>query len=319
MLKLRNPIYIGYPAYNKCSNLHGKHKRSEWKLQPKKEELVIVDKEVFLKTQELMDKRKPYENHSGTTTKNTFLLSNLIYCGYCGKKLKAENNRNRPKKVNGKSFETKIYRRYVCEHAKNKHEIHEQRDFGADKHEDIIISLLADVMKKATFFIDEKGIKQEKESCLREIERIKEELSQLYSSYFQLKNENQLERLAKLEKDILEINKNLFNEETSFSALITKENSIELLNIELPNWNSKYYSCSVMEKRQMLGRIIEKVILKKGSFELLTKDYIAHPAIISHKIKEINSSSVVIPKVTGKGSGVQVPHRSSQILTSKRC
>lgn len=283
---IRNPIYIGTPAYNKCSNLLGKHKRSEWKLQPKKEELIIVDKEVFFKTQELMDKRRPYENHSGVTLKNTFLLSDLVYCGYCGKKLKAENNRNRPKKVKGKSFETKTYRRYVCEHAKNKHEVHDQRDFGADKHEKIIISLLADVMNEETFSIDEKGIKQEKESCLREIEMTKQELSQMYSYYFELKKENHLLRKAKLEKDILEINKKLINEETSLSALITKEKSIELLIIELPNWNRNYNVCSEIEKRRMIGRIIEKVILKKGSFELFTKDYVVHPAIVSHQTKK---------------------------------
>jgi predicted acetyltransferase len=129
-----------------------------------------------------MDKRSPYENHSGVTLKNTFLLGDLVYCGYCGKKLKTKIN-------------------------KNTHEIPDQRDFGAEKQEEISISLLADVINKGTFSIEEKGIKQEKESCLREIEMIKEELSQLYSSYFEVKKENQLPRIAKLEKDILELNK----------------------------------------------------------------------------------------------------------------
>lgn len=150
------------------------------------------------------------------------------------------------------------------------------------KHEEIIISLLAEVINEGTFSIEEKGIKQEKESCLREIEMIKEELSQLYSSYFEVKKENQLLKIAKLEKDFLELNKNLLNEESSLSAIITKEKSIELLNKELSNWNRIYYSCSEIEKREMLGRIIEKIILKKGRFELFTKDYVAHPGIISH-------------------------------------
>ena len=129
---LRNPIYIGYPAYNKGSNLLGKHKRSEWKFQPKNNRLVIVEEEIFIKTQEMMDNRKPYEKSTRSTLKSTFLLSELLFCGYCGKKLKAENNRNRSKNAEVKT-NTKIYRRYVCEHAKNKHEFHGQRDFGADK------------------------------------------------------------------------------------------------------------------------------------------------------------------------------------------
>lgn len=283
---LRNPIYIGSPAYNKCSNLLGKHKRSEWKLQPKKEALIIVDKELFCKTQELMDQRNPYENHSGVTLKNAFLLTNLIYCGYCGKKLKSENNRNRPKKVNGKSVEPKIYRRYVCEYAKNKHGVHDQRDFGADKHEEIIISTLAEVMNEEFITIDEIGIKQEKEACLKEIEKINEGLNLLYSSYFQLQKDNQLLGISNLEKETLELNKKLFNEEDSLFELISKEKSIELLNIELPNWNRNYNESSEIEKRQMLGRIIKKIILKKGSFDIFTKDYVELPAIISHHTKK---------------------------------
>ncbi|WP_059173209.1 hypothetical protein [Bacillus sp. FJAT-27445] len=51
-------------------------------------------------------------------------------------------NRNRPKSKNGVKKETKIYRRYVCDHAKNKLEYHGQRDLGADKHENLIINLL---------------------------------------------------------------------------------------------------------------------------------------------------------------------------------
>ncbi|MEH7500747.1 recombinase family protein [Neobacillus drentensis] len=283
---LRNPIYIGHPAYNKCSNLLGKHKRSEWKLQPKKDKLVIVNNDVFFKTQELMDKRNPYENHSSVTIRNNFLLSDLIYCGYCDKKLKAENNRNRPKKINEKSFDTKVYRRYVCDHAKNKHEIHDQRDFGADKHEEVIISLLIEVMNEGTFSVDEKKIKQERESCLCEIDKIKHELKQLYSSYFQLRYENQLQKLAKLEKESLEFNKKLFLKEAALIELMTAERSIELLLKELSHWNRNYVACSEKAKKEMLGRIINKVILKKGNCEVIMKDYVAQPLKISHQIKK---------------------------------
>ncbi|MEH7115484.1 recombinase family protein [Neobacillus niacini] len=284
---LRNPIYIGYTAYNKCSNLLGKHKRSDWKLQPKKDNLVIIDQEIFNRTQELMDKRRPYEDYSGTTIKSSFLLSELIYCGYCGKKLKAENNRNKSKKgAEKKLSETKIYRRYVCEHAKNKHEIHDQRDFGADKHEKLIISFIADLIKVETFLIDEEGIKQEIEFCISEIKKIKQKLSQLYISYFQLKKDNHLTRLTTLEKQLIELNKKLFNKDITFSILTTKEQSIKLLKIELPNWLTNYNACTELDKRLMLGRIIEKIILTKGSFELITKDYFSTNTQITYQINK---------------------------------
>jgi site-specific DNA recombinase len=274
---LRNPIYIGCIAYNKCSNLLGKHKRSDWKLQPKKDNLVIIDQEIFDRTQELMDKRRPYENYSGSTIKSSFLLSELIYCGYCGKKLKSENNRNRSKKEEGKLFESKIYRRYVCEHAKNKHETHNQRDYGAEKHEKVIISFIVDLIKSENFLIDDEGIKQDKEFCISEIEKTKQELSQLYTSYFRYRNDNQLSTVSKLEKHLLQCNTKLFNEETSLSKLNEKEQSFKLLIKELPNWATIYNECNEIGKRLMIGRIIEKITLTKGKFELKTKDYIHIP------------------------------------------
>jgi hypothetical protein len=92
--------------------------------------------------------------------------------------------------------------------------------------------------------------------------------------------------ISNLEKETLELNKKLFNEEDSLFELISKEKSIELLNIELPNWNRNYNESSEIEKRQMLGRIIKKIILKKGSFDIFTKDYVELPAIISHHTKK---------------------------------
>lgn len=73
------------------------------------------------------------------------------------------------------------------------------------------------------------------------------------------------------------------NRKRFFADLINKERTIELLKIELPDWIRNFNECSSIGKRHMLERIIEKIILKKGSIELITKDYISNPSIISQK------------------------------------
>ncbi|PLS02895.1 zinc ribbon domain-containing protein [Neobacillus cucumis] len=126
--------------------------------------MVILNEEVFDKTQGYVNKRIPHDSYSGVKVKDSFLLSDLIYCGYCGKKLKAENNKNRP------------------------------------------------------------------------------------------------------------------------VELMSKEKSIELLIKELPEWERRYNESSLTEKSQMLARLVEKVILKKGNFEVVTKDYVLQPDVISQKV-----------------------------------
>lgn len=68
--------------------------------------------------QQLLDKRKALLKTSNNSVKEEFLLNGIATCGYCGRKLKAENNYNSyycP--ITGEKFK-RIYRRYVCEHAK---------------------------------------------------------------------------------------------------------------------------------------------------------------------------------------------------------
>ena len=153
------------------------------------------------------------------------------------------------------------------------------------KHEAAIITLLTEIIKEETFSIDEKSIKIEKEICNKNIETIKQKLSQIYITYFQIKKENLLMNISTLEKQFLDLNHELLSKESSLSLLTTKEESIKLLIKELPNWNPVYTKCSELEKWEMLGRVIEKIIIKKDSFEIITKDYISIPSIINHKIK----------------------------------
>ncbi|NMD71493.1 recombinase family protein [Bacillus sp. DNRA2] len=275
---LRNPVYIGFPAFNKYSNLNGRHKRSEWKPQPKNEKLIIVDEKIFSETQKLMDKRIPHNNYSGVTPKEEFLLNDLCFCGYCGKKLKSEINRGRPKSLNRNNIDAKIYRRYVCDYSKNHHILHNQRDFGAEKHEELVISSLQKLIESNNIIIDNTNLIRDKGFITEKIDKLKEELKLMYSLYFMMKNAKELSKINKVENDIHDLNIELFHLDNRLCNLLSKEQSFNFLKYELINWNKRFEECNIIEKWVMIERIVEKVILEKEGYTIITKDYIKSPA-----------------------------------------
>ncbi len=100
---LKNPVYMGYPAYNRRVN-HGSFTRldrKDWVYSEEQiAELVIVPPRVWETAQEIREARKKTlaaareanglkENAAAPfRTDGTLALTGLVFCGYCGKRLK---------------------------------------------------------------------------------------------------------------------------------------------------------------------------------------------------------------------------------------
>ena len=103
---LTNPIYMGYIAYNRRKNGHANSTRldrKEWTYsREQKPEIVIVSQEIWERAQEIREARKNKINASRQETNNLYMeqynvpfstrgrlaLTGMVYCGYCGKRLK---------------------------------------------------------------------------------------------------------------------------------------------------------------------------------------------------------------------------------------
>ncbi|WP_316571392.1 recombinase family protein [Neobacillus sp. YIM B06451] len=253
---LRNPIYIGRPAFNKYGPHGKKINMSQWKHQPKNENLVIINDDQFFKVQELMDGRRPSKGNLDLSARKDFLLDGLAYCGYCGRRLKPEVNKNRPKSKHGVKKEPSIYRRYVCDHAKNKLEYHGQRDFGADKHEKLIINVL-------TKTIAGNGIVLREDLLLNDITITEKQIMELDKTitnyYFRCSADTK-----KLQKLL-----NLLNElEDRYFELLEQNKIINRVKDSLVNFSESDFAIT-------LQAIFQKVILSRDGIDYKLNSYVS--------------------------------------------
>ncbi|MDQ0245252.1 DNA invertase Pin-like site-specific DNA recombinase/DNA-binding transcriptional MerR regulator [Bacillus fengqiuensis] len=270
---LRNPVYIGRPAYNKYKEKGHKIVRDKWKLQPKNHGLSIVPEGQFYQVQEMMEGRKPAGRTNEQAVGEDFLLAEIVICAYCGKKLKAENNYNRSKsKVTGKIKKT-IYRRYVCEHAKNKQEFHGQRDFGADKYEGLVVKEVLRTIRAAK----EKGftLKSEemysREFLLKQnpVEGLKQDIKRGYQDLFTLKGQATVLSVLKEQEDKLaELNDKLLLLEEEMNHIVTNLKELKNLRDELEHWEQKFSTGSMKIKKEMIKRVIQHAELRKNDLVL---------------------------------------------------
>lgn len=95
---LRNPIYTGYEAYNRREKRNGRFVRldsSEWVLSETcNKEIQIISPKLWEEVQKLREERKKkidMQKEQGgrapTRTSGTLALLDVVYCGYCGRKM----------------------------------------------------------------------------------------------------------------------------------------------------------------------------------------------------------------------------------------
>ena len=104
---LSNPIYMGYPAYNRrtTKNAHTKRKLpfEDWILPKERiDELVIISEEVWYKTKKIKDSRNRYVKNDND------IIIGLLRCGECGYSFMTSESKK--KKRNGEEVKYMYYR-----------------------------------------------------------------------------------------------------------------------------------------------------------------------------------------------------------------
>ena len=119
---LKNPIYMGYPAYRKSTTQKGFSRKTvafeEWVLPENKiEDYVIVSEKTWYKAKEIREGRKNYFSnnddnsvyHKPAQTKSELLFIGMIKCGECGYSFMTSKCK---KKVKNGDIHTHLY--YKC-------------------------------------------------------------------------------------------------------------------------------------------------------------------------------------------------------------
>ena len=103
---VNNPLYKGYYV------LKSKNDRDEI-ISPLMENLIIIPETEWNAAHEVIRKRSTRQRGVKTTTHGTMLLSGLLFCGYCGRKLTSFQAKSRTIIVDGEK-ERKFIPKYRC-------------------------------------------------------------------------------------------------------------------------------------------------------------------------------------------------------------
>lgn len=286
---LRNPMYIGLKRYGTVDKHKHLKSRDDFKFQPKKQELAIIDEKVFWDVQAQIDNRLTRDyistNNRPNPTSSKLLLAGIARCGYCNTLLKADYSNKYHTKTNGERSVYKISR-YACNDGKSKMSDHEAVSFGAKKYEEQVEKLVKEFIKNldADLYRNEAKthFKKKLNELTKEINRIKTDMQKKYKEVNLLREEvtkvllgeskftSELlqELINQKESELTELNKLLSQVEQKNKIAQLENNESINLSIEINNWEERYDSSSIATKKMMLSRFIHELFIKKDEIYL---------------------------------------------------
>lgn len=294
---LRNPTCIGRRPYNRTQSSRDKvveNDIKDWKLQPYRDDLRIIDDDTFYKAQIILNSR------GNTGIKNTprnskQLFSGLVYCGYCGNKLRTDYTIKKQYRKNGTYHKT-IAGRFDCKsHKLGQTGIkHEQKSFGVVKYQkaalEIIYNFISNQVDKKMFL---ENINKHKITNINDVSNQIKELEQSVSDLSKLvqKLELQIDN-AIMEDDIKKVD--ILTRRIESSELKIQEGRLKInqLNSELnsnkvknsnltdtynmlDNWIDRFESGDDAIRKSMLLKIVDKIYLHKTNVRVILKLEIA--------------------------------------------
>lgn len=289
---LKNPIYMGFYAINKRGGAEGvgRMDRREWIYSEKQiPELTIIPRPVWEKAQEIREARARKLNASKEqlkipfTTKGKLALMGLVFCGYCGKKLRNGSYCNHWTTKSGEK-KASFTGRYVCpEHCQ------ECSSYGQDYLEGIVFQAAAACirnLKKFDLYKDlEHMRRQEKAGFERELKQIEKQIRNLNLDlktleekipeairgeyYFSAEKLSELIKekadcIKKLKERKKEAEKKVFETENYHNKL---EKSLNLN----PDWGNEFESADMEVKRMLLFALIDRITAKDGDIKIKLK------------------------------------------------
>lgn len=287
---LSNPIYMGYPAYNRRTTKNSNSKRKvpfeEWILPEKRiDEYVIISEEMWYKAKHIRECR--IDNGEGgykkpLQTKSKLLLIGLLKCGECGYAFMTSECK---KKLKDGSISEHRY--YKCSSSRFSNDCTaNKKNYKQNAIEEPVLNAVFNFLdefekKDFTEAIKKKNIKnQEKESrqlriCEQNIDDIDKELSVLKGeivkslegkSNFPPELLNELIEEKQLKKEEL-LNKKL-ELETIIAQKSIDEKDYEKVKNMIPVWKDEFINAEIEIKKMLLSEIIKEIRVYNDRIEI---------------------------------------------------
>lgn len=287
---LTNPIYAGHVAYKRRERINGKYHRldsEDWvKSNRPDESIQIIGGEIWDRTQEKRkcrsDKYIKTLEHKGVNVirRNDGMLSliDVIYCGYCGRKLTNGSKYSYwTIKDTGEKRTSKIPV-YRCQSAQSGIPHNKVTQFRADKIERIIFDCLTEYIERLQqneniFDAIEQNQNQEKKKQETEIAKLQKELSKAKQAIetmeehipeamtgdYPLSLEELASAIRRQKEKIAEQERMIQEKKDSLKGMAVTAEEWKELKSNIPTWKQVFAEADTQTQRVLVNKLIERI------------------------------------------------------------
>ena len=323
---LTNPVYMGYIAYNRRKNGHANSTRldrKEWTYsREQKPEIMIVSQEIWERAQEIREARKNKINASRQETNNLYMeqynvpfstrgrlaLTGMVYCGYCGKRLKNTGYANHwtCKKTGEKKVS--YVGRYGCPEKCKQRSTYSQEylegivfatvETYLENLKKIDISKELEEMQAQqgkTIKREIKDLEKEIKNLLADIETLEEKLPEAIRGEFAFS----VDKLSAIisDKESLKKEKEIQKKslQKQLEEISLQSNELMTFVEAMPKWNEIFSQADVQTKQMILSTLIDKIIVKDE--EITIKFKIRLDNFLDEKLLESSGVDTILYKL----------------------
>lgn len=260
-------------------------------------ELVIVSQQIWEKAQEIREARKDrigaskkksseeYEAQYNVpfTTRGKLVLADLVYCGYCGKRLKNGSYCNHWTTKSGEK-KAAYTGRYVCP-SKCK----ERSCYSQNYLEGIVFEVVESYMErlKTVDVIKElqtmhswqrKSVERELESIYKkqktlklDIQTLEEKIPEAIRGDYYFSAEKLSTMIEEKEQESKALDKRAQQIKSKLSQTAGQSSDIERFITMVPNWKEEFQSADTQTKKMLLSSLIDKIEVKDEDINIKFK------------------------------------------------
>ena len=334
---LTNPIYAGYTAYNRRTRIDGKYHKigsDDWIIaEESTPEIAIITTDIWNRAQDMRKKRadeiakkeehKPYNINVIKNNTGTLALIDVLYCGYCGRKMTHGSRYNYWKiKSTGERRSGKVGL-YKCQDMWSG-TVHPGRGFcRADRIEPIVFSAISEYIGKLqenenVFQEIEVNKRAEKRSLNSELDKDRQELvkiqkkidvmeeniPQAMTGEYPLSLED-LVRLIDKQKDMYRKQQEIIKQkERKMENMDVSITEWDYLKKQIPTWQQVFLEADAHTKRVLVDKLIERIDIKEEQitirFRIRLEDFIDHPGKNGDTTLDNAADKAIVLKTTVK-------------------
>ena len=334
---LTNPIYAGYTAYNRRTRSDGKYHKigsDDWIIaEESNPEIAIITTDIWNRAQDMRKKRadgiakkeehRPYNINVIKNNTGTLALIDVLYCGYCGRKMTNGSRYNYWKiKSTGERRSGKVGL-YKCQDMWSG-TVHPGRGFyRADRIEPIVFSAISEYIGKLqenenVFQEIEVNKQAEKRRMNSELDKDRQELAKIQKK-IDVMEENipqamtgeyplsleDLVRLIDKQKDMYRKQQEIIKQkEKKMENMDVSITEWDYLKKQIPTWQQVFLEADAHTKRVLVDKLIERIDIKEEQitirFRIRLEDFIDHHGKNGDAALDNATAKAIVLKTTVK-------------------